>query len=384
MADKSSQVDKRPLLAHVIYRLDFGGLENGVVNLLNNLPQDKYRHLVIALTEVTNFQERITNPNVECIAMHKQPGKDIKIYIKLFRLFKRLRPQIVHTRNLPALDVAVPAYFAGVPKIIHSEHGRDTIDIDGSNKKYQLMRRILSPIIDRFAALSIDLENWLINDVGIKPSKVVRICNGVDTKKFSTLTESDVSGFPEGFSGKTIIGTVGRMEEVKDTLLLIKAFVRLLEKYPDLRDKIRLALIGTGSLYCAAEAMLKEHEIENIVWMPGARDDIPQILNKLDIFVLPSLAEGISNTILESMSSGLPVIATDVGGNSELVVDGKTGYLVPASDSEAMAEAIYKYLEDEELRKQHGENAVNRVEANFSFAAMVEKYDALYSGVLNK
>ena len=378
----NNMADSRPLIAHVIYRLDFGGLENGVVNLLNNLPKDKYRHVVIALTEVTDFKDRITNPEVECIALHKQPGKDLKVYIKLFRLFKKIRPQIVHTRNLPALDVAVPAWLSGVPKIIHSEHGRDTIDIDGKNSKYRLMRKVLSPIIDRFAALSVDLEDWLVDDVGIKATKVVRICNGVDTTKFSVQTRTKVEDFPEAFAGRIVIGTVGRMEEVKDTLLLIKSFVRLLEKYPQMRERVRLVLIGTGSLYSAAQAMLKENEIESMVWMPGARDDIPAILKKLDIFVLPSLAEGISNTILESMASGLPVIATDVGGNSELVANGETGYLVPPSNTEAMTEAIYKYLENEELCQQHGENAIERVESNFSFAAMVEKYDALYSGVL--
>ncbi len=375
-------VESRPLIAHIIYRLDFGGLENGVVNLLNNLPQEKYRHIVIALTQVTDFKNRITNPNVEYIALNKQPGKDFKIYIKLFRLLKKLRPQIVHTRNLPALDSAAPAWLAGVPKIIHSEHGRDTIDIDGSNKKYQLLRRLLSPFIDRFAALSKDLENWLVTEVGIKASKVVRICNGVDTQKFASLDETEVDGYPKAFAGKVIIGTVGRMEEVKDTLLLVKAFIRLMEKQPKCRDSVRLVLIGTGSLYCAAEAMLKENDIEGMVWMPGARNDIPAILNKLDIFVLPSLAEGISNTILESMSSGVPVIATDVGGNSELVADGETGFLVPASDSEKMADAIFKYLQDDELRLKHGKNAKQRVEENFSFAAMVEKYDVMYTGVL--
>lgn len=374
--------DKRPLIAHIIYRLDFGGLENGVVNLLNNLPRDKYQHVVIALTEVTDFKERITNPDVECIAMYKQPGKDLKMYIRLYRLLKKLKPKIVHTRNLPALDSAIPAWLAGVSKIIHSEHGRDTIDIDGSNVKYQLMRRILSPFINRFAALSIDLENWLVDEVGIKASKVVRICNGVDTERFSKVKGADVPGYPDSFTDKVVIGTVGRMEEVKDTLLLIKSFVKLLDKYPQVRDKVRLSLVGTGSLYNAAEAMIKQNDIESMVWMPGARNDIPEILNKLDIFVLPSLAEGISNTILESMASGLPVVATNVGGNSELVQDGETGFLVPVSDSDAMSEAIYSYVEDNKLCKQHGADALKRVEAKFSFAAMVEKYDALYSGVL--
>lgn len=377
-------VDNRPVIAHVIFRLDVGGLENGVVNLLNNLPQDKYRHIVISLTEITHFKDRITNREVEYISLHKHPGKDIKIYIKLYRLLKKIKPQIVHTRNLPALDAVMPAFLAGVPYIIHSEHGRDTIDIDGSNKKYRLLRRMLSPTIDRFAALSMDLENWLIKDVGINSNKVVRICNGVDMERFNPSVTTNVAGYPAEFDGKIVLGTVGRMEEVKDTLLLIKAFLYFIEQHPQHREKVRLVLVGNGSLFSSAEKLIEENGIQDLVWMPGARDDVPAILHKLDIFVLPSLAEGISNTILESMATGLPVIATDVGGNRELVDDGKTGYIVPASDSKWMADAINKYVEDDKLRQQHGENAIERVQQNFSFAAMVKKYDDLYSGVLEK
>ncbi len=377
-------VDSRPIIAHIIFRLDVGGLENGVVNLLNNLPQDKYRHIVISLTEITHFKDRIVNREVEYISLHKHPGKDIKIYIKLYRMLKKLKPQVVHTRNLPALDAVMPAFLAGVPYIIHSEHGRDTIDIDGSNKKYRLLRRLLSPVIDRFAALSMDLENWLIKDVGIDSKKVVRICNGVDTERFSPTVTTTVAGYPAEFDDKIVIGTVGRMEQVKDTLLLIKAFAHFIESHPQHKEKVRLVLVGNGNLFTTAEKLIEDKGIQDLVWMPGARDDVPAILHKLNIFVLPSLAEGISNTILESMASGLPVIATDVGGNRELVDDGKTGYIVPVSDSKWMADAINKYVEDDKLRQQHGENAIERVQQNFSFAAMVEKYDNLYSSVLEK
>lgn len=397
VSDKA--MDGRPVIAHVLYRLDVGGLENGVVNLLNNLPQDKYRHIVISLTEITHFKDRITNHDVEYISLHKHPGKDLKIYIKLYRLLKKIKPHVVHTRNLPALDAVIPAFLAGIPHIIHSEHGRDTIDIDGSNKKYRFLRRILSPAIERFAALSMDLENWLIKDVGINPNKVVRICNGVDTKRFSppvttdlvttdlvttNLVTTNIAGFPTEFDGKIIIGTIGRMEEVKDTLILVRAFLCFIEKHPQYREKTRLVLVGNGSLFSSAEKLIEENGIQDLVWMPGARDDVPAILQKIDIFVLPSLAEGISNTILESMASGVPVIATDVGGNRELVDDGETGYIVPASNFEWMADAINKYVENDQLRQQHGKNAVERVQQNFSFAAMVKKYDDLYSGVLEK
>ncbi len=377
-------VDSRPIIAHVLFRLDVGGLENGVVNLLNNLPQDKYRHIVISLTEITHFKDRITNREVEYISLHKHPGKDIKIYIKLYRMLKKLKPKVVHTRNLPALDAVMPAFLAGVPYIIHSEHGRDTIDIDGSNKKYRLLRRLLSPVIDRFAALSMDLENWLIKDVGISSKKVVRICNGVDTERFSPSVTTNVAGYPAEFDDKIVIGTVGRMEEVKDTLLLVRAFVHFIENHPQHREKVRLVLVGNGNLFAPAEKLIEDNAIQDLVWMPGARDDVPAILHKLDIFVLPSLAEGISNTILESMATGLPVIATDVGGNRELVDDGKTGYIVPASDSKWMADAMNKYVEDDQLRQQHGKNAIERIQQNFSFAAMVAKYDNLYSSVLEK
>src|SRR5687767_9295880 len=96
--------DSRPLIAHVIYRFDVGGLENGVVNLINCMPANAYRHAVISLTEITGFSQRVVQPGVELIALNKRPGQGLKLYPRLFRLFRQMRPAIVHTRNLAALE----------------------------------------------------------------------------------------------------------------------------------------------------------------------------------------------------------------------------------------------------------------------------------------
>src|SRR5512138_1180799 len=178
----------RPLIAHVIFRLDYGGLENGVVNIVNSLPAEAFNQAVIALEDVRDFRQRIRSPDVEVFALHKRPGKDPKVYLELYRLFRKLRPALVHTRNLGTLEGAVVARLAGVPARVHSEHGWDQDDPHGTNRKYHLMRRLASPAIDKFVAVSQEIEQWLCSNVGIRRDKVTRICNGVDTLRFKPAT----------------------------------------------------------------------------------------------------------------------------------------------------------------------------------------------------
>ena len=142
-----SQRDTRPLVAHVVHRFDVGGLENGVVNLINHMPAECYRHAVIALTEVTEFKKRVTCNDVQIVALNKSRGHGVKIYPHLYRLFRQMRPDILHTRNLAALEAIVPAWAAGVPARIHGEHGRDVGDLDGSSRKYQWIRRLYRPFV---------------------------------------------------------------------------------------------------------------------------------------------------------------------------------------------------------------------------------------------
>ncbi len=376
-------IKQAPLIAHIIYRLDVGGLENGLINLINQMPVDKYRHIIICLKGSTRFRERLQRDDVQIIDLQKRDGQDWASFIALYRILKQQQVDIIHTRNLATIEYQIPAFLAGVKNTVHSEHGWDTFDPDGNNKKYQILRRLISPLIKVFIPLSLHLQSYLVNKVGIAEQKIVRICNGVDIDKFyPAITKELVADCPLAQGDDIInIGTVGRMQGVKDQLTLVRAYILLLTKNPDLHGKVNLLLIGDGPLREQALVLLENNQLLEHVWLPGARADIAAIMRSLDIFVLPSQAEGISNTILEAMATGLPVVATAVGGNSELVQSGETGLLVPHSEPETLAEALLTLLENKSARLQLGEKGYQRVLANFSIQAMVKKYTDVYDSL---
>ena len=379
-----THIAEPPLVAHVVYRFNVGGLENGVVNLINHMPAGAFRHVVIALTGITDFRNRIARDDVRFIALDKPPGHVAKIYPRLVRLFRELRPAIVHTRNLAALEVTVPAWIAGVPVRIHGEHGRDVGDLDGANRKYQWVRRIYRPFVTRYVALSRDLEDYLTARVGIPSKRVSHICNGVDTARFSPAATARpaIPGCPFDAPDTWLVGAVGRMQPVKDPLNFARAFIRAIEIEPVLRERMRLVMVGDGPLRSEALELLNRAGVAALAWLPGERDDVPDILRGLDCFVLPSLAEGISNTILESMACALPVIATDVGGNSELIDAGITGELVPAADPDALARAIVAYAFDPERARAAGRAGRQQIMRQFSLEEMVRSYHELYDSLL--
>jgi sugar transferase (PEP-CTERM/EpsH1 system associated) len=373
-----------PLVAHVIHRLAVGGLENGLVNLINSTAPDRYRHAIIALTDYTDFRSRIRRADVPVIALYKREGKDFRTHLRLWHLLRELRPAIVHTRNLPTLEFQSVAALAGVRGRIHGEHGRDTYDLDGSSFKYNLLRKTVHPFVTRYTAVSNDLVQWLVRGVGIRPEKVVHICNGVDIHRFYPRTGARRPIGPEGFVREEtlVIGTVGRMETVKDQVTLVRAFIHLIQSDLKARENFRLVMIGDGPLRDESLKLLRAAGAETVAWLPGERTDIPELMRAMDIFLLPSIAEGISNTILEAMATGLPVVATAVGGNGELVEKGRTGSLVPASDPLAMATAIQVYVHDRAQLRQHGEAARDRVEKCFTMNGMIRAYLQLYDEVL--
>ncbi|MDO9047785.1 MAG: TIGR03088 family PEP-CTERM/XrtA system glycosyltransferase [Methylobacter sp.] len=373
-----------PLIVHIIYRLGIGGLENGLVNLINQLPCDAYRHAIVCLKDSTDFKERLIRNDVDIYQFNKKEGQDWGSFVKLYKLLRQIKPTIVHTRNLAAIEYQVPAWLAGVKHRVHSEHGWDVSDPDGSNIKYQWIRRLIKPLIQRFIPLSKHLESYLTEKIQVSPKKITRICNGVDTRVFYPPTEkkAPLPDCPFSFSqDEVIIGTVGRMHGVKDQLTLVKAFIRICENDPEHKHKLKLLIAGDGPLKALAINLLEESQLTDHAWLPGERSDVAEIMRRLDIFILPSQAEGISNTILEAMATGLTVIATDVGGNPELVVDGKTGSLIAAADVVLMAEKILDYVNDAKKRHQHGQNAHQRVLQEFSLTAMVGRYKAVYDSL---
>jgi sugar transferase (PEP-CTERM/EpsH1 system associated) len=370
--------DPRPLIAHIVFRFDYGGLENGVVNVINGLPEDAFRHTVIALTESTEFKSRIRRNDVTVHALNKQAGKDPAAYLRLYRLLKQIRPDITHSRNLATLEGAVVARLAGVPQRIHGEHGWDIYDPDGTNRKYRAMRRLASPAIGRFVTVSRELERWLTDFVGIRASKITRICNGVDTDKFRRLEGASRSLLPEALRapGTIVFGSVLRFSPIKDPMNFARAFVAA--RRDPAGANIRLAMVGDGPMHADVERLLVEAGVAHDAWLPGARDDVAALLKEMDVYVLGSLREGISNTVLESMSTGLPVIATRTGGNVELVNDNVTGRLIAPGNSDELAAAMLAYARDPNMRRTHGAAARERIEQEYSLRRMLRDYEALY------
>jgi sugar transferase (PEP-CTERM/EpsH1 system associated) len=359
-----------PLIVHVVYSFAVGGLENGIVNLLNHLPGDRWRHAVLALTTVSaDFARRLARP-VELIEFRKPPGHLATHYPRLHALLRSLQPAVVHSRNLAALEAQVAALTAGVPGRIHGEHGWDANDPGGERRRYRVVRRLYRPFVQQYVALSRHLEAYLVERVGIRHSAVTQIYNGVDTRRFHPSpsgAREAIAGCPFTDPGLWLVGTAGRLDPVKDQVNLARAFVRAVRLDPEAKRRMRLVIAGDGTLRPRIEQALVEGGVRDLAWLAGERDDMPAILRGLDCFVLPSLGEGISNTILEAMATGLPVVATQVGGNAELVATGATGALVPAADSEALT---------------HGSAGRVRAQQDFSLDRMVAEYDRLYERVL--
>jgi sugar transferase (PEP-CTERM/EpsH1 system associated) len=381
----SRHLDDRPLVAHVLYRFDVGGLENGVVNLINNLPAGRFRHAVVALTKVTDFRQRIERDDVQYFALDKGPGHGILLAPRMKRLLQQLQPTVVHTRNLAALEMSLAAAWSGVPVRIHGEHGWDVNDPDGQRLRFSLVRRIYRPFVHHFVALSKHQATYLTERVGVPASRLSQIYNGVDLHRFDACVGPRAlpAGAPNFAADAWVVGTVGRLHEIKNQLLLARAFVRAREISTEAHRRLRLVIAGDGPLAPAIESALREGNALQVAWLAGERNDVAQVMRGLDCFVLPSRAEGISNTILEAMASCLPIIATDVGGNRELLDDQITGRLVASDDVEGLAQALLADLADPAGAHARGQRARAAVQTRFSLERMVSAYADLYDRLID-
>lgn len=382
MADVSvstAVVPAPPLVVHLIYRLDIGGLETLLVDMINRMPAQRYRHAVVCLTDYTDFAQRITRPGVELVALHKQPGLGLGIHAVLWRLLRRLRPAILHTYNFGTMEYAATGFAAGVPVRVHAEHGRDARDPQGLNPKHNLLRRCAAPFIDRIVPVSQDLRRWLHEVVGIGERKLVLIDNGVDTERFRPALADEAKTEAWQDQDAFVIGTVGRLQDVKDQATLVQAFAELRRLLP--RERLRLVLVGDGPLRAALEAQVAAAGLQDSVCFAGARADVAPVMRSFSLFALSSIAEGTPVTLLEAMASGLPVVATAVGGIPDLVADGVAGTLVPPRDPQAMARAFAAYVNERALARRHGAAGRAHVERRYSMHAMLDTYVGLYDSL---
>ncbi|HET8575944.1 MAG TPA: glycosyltransferase [Methylomirabilota bacterium] len=375
LAQGSGTARAKVRVAQVIPSLQIGGLQKVVVRLIDRF-QGRMDHLVLTPAGDGPLRPRFA-PGVDVIALAERPGSPKLNALRMARIFRAWRPDIVHTRNWTCIDAVLGARLAGVPLVVHGEHGREAGDPEGRNRFRRRVRRALAPLITEFVAVSRDLARWLVEEVGVPAAKVTQIYNGVDTETFSTVGRDEARralGIPDG---TVVIGTVGRLDPVKDHTALLEAVHRMA---PD--RQVLLVIVGDGPRRSELEQIGRTLALDGRLRLLGERPDVAPILKSLDIFTLPSLGEGISNALLEAMASGLPVVATRVGGNPELVEDGVTGMLVSPRSAEALAAAFDRYLSEPGLIRLHGKAGRERVLRDFSLDRMFGAYEALYARLL--
>ena len=370
-------------VVHLLYRFAAGGLENVLVQLINQLSRQEYHHTIIALTSADQeFARRLERDDVRIIELHKRPGQPFALYLTLFKTLSQLRPDVLHTCNLAALEFAPIAAIARVPLRIHAEHGWDVGDPEGRNWRYRMLRRVYRPFVHQFVAVSTQLYQYLRDAVEVPPACLHLVPNGVDTEVFRPWRSSDVppDDFPFRRPDHWVIGTVGRLEPIKNQLMLAKAFACLVRQQPEGVERLRLAIIGGGSCANAIADYLSTAGMADLLWLPGSRSDISSLLRCLDCFVLPSLAEGTSCTLQEAMATGVPIVATAVGGNEDLLEHGRYGDLVTSMDVVGLANAMLRLFVKGEPPTAIVDAARIMVAQKYALVGMVARYDQLFRG----
>ncbi|MBC8115169.1 MAG: GT4 family glycosyltransferase PelF, partial [Candidatus Saccharimonas sp.] len=365
-AHETASTAKRPLrVCHVSLTLKTGGLERILTDIARHHDSSECVPEFLAIREVGRFADEIRRTG--CPVHLLQPAGRLGLVRQMMRLFRTGHFDVVHTHNTyPHLYASLAARLAGVPIVVNTRHGQRA----GHGWKSRTQFRWASHLVDRIIAVSDDAARLCIEADGVAARKVTRIWNGIDLSDFSFT----------GPAATPIAISVARLSAEKDFPTLLRAVARAIREVPDLQ----LKLVGDGAERPKLEGLTRELGITSCVEFLGERTDVPSLLAQAGFFVSSSLTEGISLTLLEAMAVGLPVVATAVGGNSEIVADGVTGQLVPPADPESLARAIVTMCRNETRWTALGQAGRDRVSEHFEVRRMVSEYEHLYRELLEQ
>jgi len=366
---------------YVVHSLEIGGLEKCVVDLVNGIDRNRFEPIICCLASSGPAADKIWRNNIQIFEMKKRSGNDILLPFRLALLFRKKKVAIVHSGNWGTMfEAYVGSKIAGVPTIIHMEQGMELDDLERLPRYKRFLRgltkRVCSLGIKKIVTVSSDLKEYVHRTTQIRKSKIEVIHNSVDTQRYARQ-QSQRAKVRAQFGLKSndiLIGSVGRLAEVKSYSTLIKAMQTVVSTCP----RTRLFIVGDGPLRKQLQSQIHELALEKCVVLLGQRGDIPELLGAMDIYVLPSIFEGISISILEAMAAGLPVVATNVGGNPEILLNGKTGYLVEPRNPHAIADKLITLSQNEQIRGMFSREAVKKVNEVFHSRVMVSAYSRLY------
>lgn len=352
-------------VAHIAFSLKTGGMERLLVEFARNADRQRFRLNYFCLTEAGTPAQDIEHCGWPVQTLHKREGFRWSAVTHLAREFRRNRIAVVHSHNSGAMVYsALASRLAGVRAVIHTRHGQRF----GAGQRQTLVFACLTRLIDRVVGVSQDSAAMSIRE-GVSPRRVRTVWNGIDVARFR-------------YTGPTAGGpavVVARLAPEKDLDTLLRATVSIVAQDPT----FRLQIVGDGPCLPEVRRQVEQLQLTGQVQVLGERRDVPAILQAASVFVLPSKTEGISLTLLEAMASGLPVIATRVGGNPEVVQQGRTGWLVPAGDAEQLAAVLQGVRRDPAAAYRMGQAGRRRVEEHFNVVRMVHDYEDLYREVLD-
>ncbi len=369
-------VDRPIRVMHVVDLLALAGMEYGVIKVANRLDPERVAVSICCLRIQADATKPVLDPRIPVFPLGERVERNPGLVFKLAELFRRERVDIVHSHNWATYFYStLAARLARVPVHIHGEHGHDS---QAPAPRRLLIKRALAPGVTRFVAVSGDLARELVQEWHLRPEQVRLIPNGVDLDRFHAEQASDALRASLGIPpGEKVVASVGGLRRIKDYPTLLGAFSLLRARL----GEGRLLIVGHSYYREIREELDRLAErlgIRDEVIFTGVRQDVPALLRLCDVYVNSSLFEGMSNTILEAMAMGIPVVATRVGGNPELVTDRVTGYLVPPGDPGALAGRVEELLRDAALRATMGAAARDQVERRHRMESMVRANEELY------
>jgi len=377
---------KRVNILQLVTQMELGGAQKMMLQIANGLPREKYNVYVACLYTKNNLNPLPQEFGLDVADFHFKENRDLpltqKTYLfitglyKLYNFLKQNKIQIVQTYCYYANIIgAIAAKCANVPIIITSQR----ISYRREPKIKIVIDRLCANLVpDKIVAVSDAVKDFSISKEGFRASKLVTIRNGIDLSNIdSKITSIEEKRKRLGISANHIVlATVARLHIRKGHIYLLKAMQNLNQ-----RKDLILFLVGDGDEKENLVTLSNRLDISDKVHFLGWRNDVSEILDCIDIFVLPSLEEGFPNVIIEAMSKSKPIIATDVDGNPEAVVDGYNGIIVPPKDPQSLAEAILELVHDENKRIQFGHRSRKIVEDNFDLKKIIDKYEKLYESL---
>lgn len=365
-------------ILHIIAKLPVGGVENQLAMVVKRYDRERFQPFVCCLSGEDVVGREIEDSGTQVIYLNKlQHQFRWSIVRDIYNLIKRKDIKIVRTHQYHANFYGrLAAIWAGVPCIVASVHNVYTID-----KKIhrRIINKILSRFTDRVVAVSEAVKNDILKYDRVKRDEVGIIYNGVDVNRFLNVN-GDLVRREFGIApDTTVVGTVGRLTMQKGHKCFIDAISKIKGNFPE----IAFLLIGDGSLKNDLESYAETLGMKNNIIFAGSRRDIPEVLAAMDIFVFPSLWEGLGTAVLEAMAAGKPIIASDLPPIREMIEHKKNGMLAPVKDSTALAQSIKLLLDDKKFAESLGRSAKEKASSCFSIETTVSNYTALFENVLN-